>query len=171
MGATGCYKFPWLQFFATWFNHNIEFYWHSAGGWKVYLLSCPQMAVLKLQSLVPPTNNCLWRGFRERFFNVKAVRFYLVSYGMKSDTKVYFLSLPRLSHLAKLHLRVWMEGPVQGLLVASHERPLCWVPVPQVTVHSVHSDQGDQPSSLPTADSKRKVASKCDVHLIYNLEK
>lgn len=58
---------------------------------------------------------------------------------------------PRLSHFPKLHLRVWMEGPLQGLLVASHDLPLCWVPVPHVTVHSVHSDQGDQPSSLSLA--------------------
>lgn len=68
--------------------------------------------------------------------------------------------LPRLSHLTRLHLRVWIEGPVQGLLVASHERPLCWVPVPQVTVHSVHSDQGDQPSSLSTAGNSEDTRSK-----------
>lgn len=69
-------------------------------------------------------------------------------------------SLPRLSHLPRLHLRVWIAGPVQGLLVASHDRPLCWVPVPQVTVHSVHSDhsdQGDQPSSLSWAGRSKST--------------
>lgn len=60
-------------------------------------------------------------------------------------------SSPRLSHFPRLHLRVWIEGPVQVLLVASHDLPLCWVPTPQVTVHSVHSDHGDQPSSLSIA--------------------
>lgn len=56
----------------------------------------------------------------------------------------------RWSHLPKLHARVWMDGPKHVLLVTSQDRPLCWVPVPQVTEHSVHSAHGDQPSSLST---------------------
>lgn len=57
----------------------------------------------------------------------------------------------RLSHLPRLHARVWMDGPKQVLLVTSQDRPLCWVPGPQVAEHSVHSAHGDQPSSLSTA--------------------
>ena len=76
-----------------------------------------------------------------------------------SGRRVSTTSLPRLSHLLRLHLRVWIEDPLQGLLVASHDRPLCWVPVPQVTVHSVHSDQGDQPSSLSIAGTSKSTKS------------
>lgn len=44
-----------------------------------------------------------------------------------------------------------MDGPKQVLLVTSHDRPLCWVPDPQVAEHSVHSAHGDQPSSPSAA--------------------
>lgn len=84
--------------------------------------------------------------------NITAVRRLLLEINYLKN-----MSSPRLSHLLRLHLRVWIEGPVQGLLVASHDLPLCWVPVPQVTVHSVHSDHGDQPSSLSFA---RRIKSK-----------
>lgn len=57
----------------------------------------------------------------------------------------------RWSHLPRLHARVWMDGPRQVLLVTSQDRPLCWVPEPQVAEHSVHSAQGDQPSSPSSA--------------------
>lgn len=59
--------------------------------------------------------------------------------------------VPLRSHFPKLHLRVWIDGPEHVLLVSSQERPLCWVPLPHVTVHWVHSDHGDQPSSLSIA--------------------
>ena len=49
--------------------------------------------------------------------------------------------------MPRLHDRVWMDGPRQVLLVTSQDRPLCWVPGPQVAEHSVHSAHGDQPSS------------------------
>lgn len=49
--------------------------------------------------------------------------------------------------MPRLQARVWMDGPRQVLLVTSQERPLCWVPDPQVAEHSVHSAHGDQPSS------------------------
>lgn len=62
---------------------------------------------------------------------------------------------PLLSHLARLHVRVWIDVPLQVLLVTSHDLPLCCVPVPHVTVHSVHSDHGDQPSSLSLAAKKQ----------------
>lgn len=68
-----------------------------------------------------------------------------------------------MSHLAKVHVRVWIEGPLQGLLVASHDLPLCWVPVPHVTVHSVHSDQGDQPSALSLA-ANSQIHETIQVH-------
>lgn len=59
--------------------------------------------------------------------------------------------LLRWSHFPGLHVLVWIEEPAQVLLVASHDRPRCWVPGPQVTEHSVHSDHGDQPASLSNA--------------------
>lgn len=58
---------------------------------------------------------------------------------------------PRESHLLRLQVLVWMDGPRQVLLVTSQERPRCWVPEPQVTEHSVQSAHGDQPSSLSAA--------------------
>lgn len=44
-----------------------------------------------------------------------------------------------------------MDGPKQVLLVTSQDRPLCWVPEPQVTEHWVHSAHGDHPSSPSSA--------------------
>lgn len=67
-----------------------------------------------------------------------------------TGTKKMF-SIPLRSHFPKLHLRVWIEGPAHVLLVSSHDLPLCCVPLPHVTVHCVHSDHGDQPSSLSIA--------------------
>lgn len=72
-----------------------------------------------------------------------------------TGTKKTF-SIPLRSHFPKLHLRVWIEGPEHVLLVSSHDLPLCCVPLPQVTVHWVHSDQGDQPSSLSIAGPQNR---------------
>lgn len=47
--------------------------------------------------------------------------------------------------------------PSQLLLMRSQERPLCWMPLPQVTEQWVHVDQGDQPSSSSTA-----VEGRCE---------
>lgn len=63
--------------------------------------------------------------------------------------EIYYLL--RWSHFLKLHILVWMCGPVQALLVTSQDLPLICVPEPQVTEHFVQSDQGDQPSSLSSA--------------------
>lgn len=70
-----------------------------------------------------------------------------------------FYYLLRWSHFLKLHILVWMCGPVQALLVTSHDLPRIWVPEPQVTEHFVQSDHGDQPSSLSSA-AEQKVQKK-----------
>lgn len=57
--------------------------------------------------------------------------------------------LPLRSHFTSMQLRVWTDGPEQDGMMLLQDRPLCCPPRPQVTEQWVHSDQGDQPSSLP----------------------
>lgn len=76
-----------------------------------------------------------------------------VQSSFKKRKKFYYLL--RWSHFLKLHILVWMCGPVQALLVTSHDLPRIWVPEPQVTEHFVQSDHGDQPSSLSSAAEQK----------------
>lgn len=158
----------WIHFQEIYGGVNLVFF-HFGGSHLIFnsvlsFSTVPSCASLLYVMLMFVLDYRVVEAIAEAYFRSKRWQQLLdaIYFNEKWGMGNYFKNFsPRLSHLPRLHFRVWIEGPVHGLLVASHDRPLCWVPVPQVTVHSVHSDQGDQPSSRSLAGrSKRKHFEK-----------
>lgn len=77
----------------------------------------------------------------------------------------------RLSHSCRKQSRVCTDEPSQLLVMRSQERPRVWVPLPQVTEHWVHSDQGDQPApSWSTRETTQDSNTLVMVHWYFKFK-